>query len=41
VRTDVDSKKQELGVDLARILKKADLSKNLPLLPGDIVMVPR
>jgi polysaccharide export outer membrane protein len=41
VRTDVDGKKQELGVDLARILKKADLSKNLPLLPGDIVMVPR
>ena len=41
VRTDVDGKKQELGVDLARILKKADLSKNLPLSPGDIVMVPR
>jgi len=41
VRTTVDGKKQELGVDLARILKKADLSKNLPLAPGDIVMVPR
>ena len=41
VRTDADGKKQELGVDLARILKKADLSKNLLLAPGDIVMVPR
>ena len=41
VRTAVDGRKQELGVDLARILKKADLSKNLPLSPGDIVMVPR
>jgi protein involved in polysaccharide export with SLBB domain len=41
VRAAADGKKQELGVDLARILKKADLSKNLPLLPGDIVMVPR
>jgi len=41
VRTGVDGKKQELGVDLARILKKADLSKNLPLVRGDIVMVPR
>ena len=41
VRTATDGKKQELGVDLARILKKADLSKNIPLSPGDIVMVPR
>ena len=41
VRADADGKKQELGVDLARILKKADLSKNLTLSPGDIVMVPR
>jgi hypothetical protein len=28
-------------VDLSRMLKKADLSKNLTLLPGDIVVVPR
>jgi len=41
VRTATDGKKQELAVDLARILKKADLSRNLPLSPGDIVMVPR
>jgi len=41
VRTAADGKKQEVAVDLARLLKKADLSKNLPLSPGDIVMVPR
>ena len=41
VRTAADGKKQELGIDLERILKKADLSRNIPLLPGDIVMVPR
>lgn len=41
VRVSSDGKKQELGVDLARILKKADLSKNIPLSRGDIVMVPR
>jgi polysaccharide export outer membrane protein len=41
VRTAADGKKQELTVDLTRILKKADLSRNLPLSPGDIVMVPR
>jgi polysaccharide export outer membrane protein len=41
VRTSADGKKQEQGVDLERILKKADLSKNLPLMAGDIVMVPR
>jgi polysaccharide export outer membrane protein len=41
VRTASDGKKQELSVDLSRILKKADLSKNVPLSPGDIVMVPR
>lgn len=41
VRSMVDGKKQELGADLARMLKKADLSKNIPLAPGDIVMVPR
>lgn len=41
VRNTVDGTKQEFGVDLARLLKKADLSKNLPLVPGDIVMVPR
>ncbi|MHB8835198.1 MAG: SLBB domain-containing protein [Candidatus Methylomirabilia bacterium] len=41
VRIAADGKKQELDVDLERILKKADLSKNLTLSPGDIVMVPR
>ncbi len=41
VRTAADGKKQELPVDLARILKRADLSRNLRLSPGDIVMVPR
>jgi polysaccharide export outer membrane protein len=41
VRAGAGGKKQELGVDLARILKKADVSLNVPLLPGDIVMVPR
>jgi polysaccharide biosynthesis/export protein len=37
----VDGKKRELGVNLERMLKKADVSLNVPLLPGDIVMVPR
>jgi polysaccharide biosynthesis/export protein len=41
VQTAADGKKQEVSVDLARILKKADLSRNLTLSPGDIVMVPR
>lgn len=41
VRTAADGKKQEMAVDLARILKKADLSRNIPLSPGDVVMVPR
>jgi len=41
VRTGPDGKKQEVEVDLARILKRADLTRNVPLAPGDIVMVPR
>lgn len=41
VRVGAGGKKQELGVDLERILKRADVSSNVPLLPGDIVMVPR
>lgn len=41
VRTAADGKKQELAVNLEQILKKADLSRNIPLAPGDIVMVPR
>jgi polysaccharide export outer membrane protein len=41
VHTGADGKRQELSVDLARIIKKADLSRNLTLSPGDIVMVPR
>ena len=41
VRADADGKKKEVGVNLERIMKKADLSLNLPLAPGDIVVVPR
>jgi polysaccharide export outer membrane protein len=41
VRTTADGKKLEQAVDLERILKKADLSKNLALRPGDVVLVPR
>jgi polysaccharide export outer membrane protein len=41
VRAGAGRKREELGVDLERILKKADVSRNVPLLPGDIVMVPR
>lgn len=41
VRQLPDGKKQELRADLERLLKKADLTGNLPLSPGDIVLVPR
>ncbi len=41
VRVGAEGAKQEIGVDLARILKRADVSRNIPLAPGDIVMVPR
>lgn len=41
VRVAADGKKQEQGIDLARILKRADVSLNILLRPGDIVMVPR
>lgn len=41
VRAGADGKKQDLRVDLGRMLKKADLSQNIALAPGDIVMVPR
>jgi polysaccharide export outer membrane protein len=41
IRVNADRRQGEIGVDLSRMLKKADLSKNLPLLPGDIVVVPR
>lgn len=41
VRSGAGGKRQEIGVDLERILKKADVSLNLSLRPGDIVMVPR
>lgn len=41
VRVGADGKKQETGVDLARILKRGDLTQNVPLAPGDIVVVPR
>ena len=32
---------REIEVDLARMLKRGDLGKNLALLPGDILVVPR
>jgi polysaccharide export outer membrane protein len=32
---------REIDVDIARMLKKGDLGRNLALLPGDIVVVPR
>ena len=32
---------REILVDLARMLKKGDLARNLTLLPGDILVVPR
>ena len=41
VRTGADGKRQEIAVDLARILKRADLGSNILLEPGDIVVVPR
>jgi polysaccharide export outer membrane protein len=41
VRAAAGGKRQEVSIDLERILKKADLSRNLTLSPGDIVMVPR
>ena len=41
VRAAAGGKRLEVPIDLERILKKADLSRNLPLSPGDIVMVPR
>lgn len=36
-----DGKKDEIRVDLGRVLKKGDLSRNIALQPGDIVVVPR
>jgi protein involved in polysaccharide export with SLBB domain len=36
-----DGKHEQLRVDLDRILKRGDLSGNIPVLPGDIVVVPR
>ncbi len=41
VRKRPDGVQGEIEVDLARMLKKGDLGANLPLLPGDIVIVPR
>lgn len=41
VRVAWSGKKEEQVVDLARILKRADVSLNILLRPGDIVMVPR
>jgi len=41
VRLDASRLPGEIEVNLARMLKKGDLGKNLTLLPGDIVVVPR
>ena len=41
VRLDTNRSLGEIEVNLARMLKKGDLGKNLTLLPGDIVVVPR
>jgi polysaccharide export outer membrane protein len=41
IRLGADGRQAEIAVDLARMLGKGDLGKNLVLLPGDIVVVPR
>lgn len=41
VRHGPDGRLVEMDVDLARMLKKGDLGRNLILLPGDVVVVPR
>lgn len=41
IRYGADRQQGEFEVNLARMLKKGDLGKNLFLLPGDIVIVPR
>lgn len=41
IRLGEDRRPGEIEVDLARMLKRGDLGKNLNLLPGDIVVVPR
>lgn len=41
VRAGADRKSGEIDVDLARMLSRGDLSKNIALAPGDIVVVPR
>jgi polysaccharide export outer membrane protein len=41
VRAGADRRQGEIEVDLDRMLKRGDLAKNLNLVPGDIVVVPR
>jgi len=41
IRLGAERRQGEIEVDLARMLKRGDLAKNLKLLPGDIVIVPR
>jgi polysaccharide export outer membrane protein len=41
VRTEAGGRKVEVAIDLGRILKRTELSRNIVLLPGDIVLVPR
>jgi polysaccharide export outer membrane protein len=41
IRSGADRQQGEIEVNLGRMLKKGDLGKNLGLLPGDIVVVPR
>lgn len=41
VRGGSAGKREEIAVDLGRVMKKADLSRNVALSPGDVVVVPR
>ncbi len=41
LRLGTNGRQAQIEVDLARMLKKGELGKNLNLLPGDIVVVPR
>lgn len=41
VRRLADGKRTEMAADLGKVMKKADLTRNVILAPGDIVVVPR
>jgi polysaccharide export outer membrane protein len=40
IRRKLDGSEEEIPVDLKKVIKKGDLSQNVSLLPGDIVVVP-